>query len=161
MWEAFRTLRYLEAIHSELDQTPAQAITSLVPRPLDPAVARELFLVGVGREVHKKDGCVSVEGRRFLCDASLRGRKVTVRYDPLDLSSVLIFVEGQRFGQALPQPIGPLVDPPAPATPQGPKTDYLGLLRADYDQRLLAHLDAAAAGGASGTAYPSAPGDQR
>lgn len=138
LWDAFRTFRYLEALHSELEKTPAQAIASLVPRPLDLTVARELFLVGGSREVHKKDGCVSVEGRRFLCDASLRGRKVTVRYDPLDLSSVLIFVEGQRFGQALPQPIGPLGDPPAPAPPQGPQTDYLGLLRADYDQRLLA-----------------------
>jgi hypothetical protein len=104
---------------------------------VDPAVARELFLVRADREVHKKDGCVSLEGKRFLCDASLRGRKVTVRYDPRDLSSVLLFVDGVRFGRALPQPIGPLADPPPQSPPQGPKTDYLAMLRQDYDRRLI------------------------
>ncbi len=138
LWEAFRTLRYLEQTHSELGQTPAQAISALAPKPLDPQVARELFLLRAEREVHKKDGCVSVEGRRFLCDASLRGRKVIVRYDPLDLSSVLVYLDDQRIGRALPQPLGKQNEPPAPAAaPQGPPTDYLALLRDDYDQRLL------------------------
>lgn len=137
LWESFRTLRYLEVIHSELGTTPAQAITAVVPRPLDPAVARELFLVRAERQVHPKDGCVSVEGTRFLCDASLRGRKVTVRYDPLDLSSVLVFVDGVRRGRALPQPVGRLLEPAPPPPPAGPATDYLALLRADYDRRLM------------------------
>jgi len=137
LWDAFRTLRYTEDKHSELGTSPACAIAHVVPRPVDPAVARELFLVRADREVHKKDGCVSVEGNRFLCDASLRGRKVTVRYDPRDLSSVLIFVDGVRFGRALPQPIGKLDDPPQKAEATGPRTDYLAMLRADYDRRLL------------------------
>jgi hypothetical protein len=41
-----------------------------------------------------------------LCDAALRGRKVTLRYDPRELSSVLVFVDGVRTQRALPQPIG-------------------------------------------------------
>lgn len=137
LWESFRTFRYLEVVHSELGTTPTKAIASLVPQPLDPAVARELFLVRADRQVHPKDGCISVEGRRFLCDASLRGRKITVRYDPLDLSSVLVFVDGVRRGRAFPQPVGRLSDPPPPSPPKGPKTDYLGMLRADYDRRLM------------------------
>lgn len=137
LWESFRTLRYLEQVHSELGITPAQAIASVVQKPLDPAVARELFLVRAERQVHRKDGCVSVEGQRFLCDASLRGRKITVRYDPLDLSSVLIFVDGVRLGRALPQPVGRLAEPTPPKPPSGPTTDYLALLRADYDRRLM------------------------
>jgi transposase InsO family protein len=138
LWDAFRTLRYVEAKHSELGMSPAQAIAQVVPRPLDPAVAHELFLVRADRTVNRQDATVSVEGRRFLCDAALRGRKVTVRYDPRDLSSVVTFVEGKRVGRAMPQPIGRVAtDSPPPAPAPGPKTDYLALLRADYDKRLV------------------------
>lgn len=148
LWEAFRTLRYLEVEHSELGKTPAQAVESVTPQPIDPAVARELFLVRADREVHKKDGCVSVEGRRFLCDATLRGRKVTVRYDPRDLSSVLIIVDDKRAQRAFPQPIGRVADAasaPAPAkAPATSKTDYLAMLRADFDRRLVEHARPAA-----------------
>lgn len=141
LWEAFRTLRYLEVPHSELGKTPAEAIADVEPRPLDPGVVRELFLVRADREVHRKDGCVSVEGCRFLCDAALRGRKVTVRYDPRDLSSVLILIDDKRAQRAFPQPIGRIPDEPSatvPAkAPAKPTTDYLGILRADYDRRLV------------------------
>ncbi len=138
LWEAFRTFRYLEQPHSELGMSPAQAIAAVTPRPIDLAVARELFLVRADRTVNRKDATVSVEGRRFLCDATLRGRKVTLRYDPRELSSVLVFVDGVRTQRALPQPIGRTGDaatPPPP--PSGPKTDYLGMVRADFDRRLV------------------------
>lgn len=140
LWEAFRTLRYLEDRHSELGMSPAQAIATVTPRPIDPAVAHELFLVRADRTVNKKDATVSVEGRRFLCDATLRDRKVTLRYDPRDLSSVRVFVDGVFRQRALPQPIGKTGDdatPPPPSPPPGPKTDYLGMVRADYDRRLV------------------------
>ena len=140
LWEAFRTLRYLEVPHSDLGMSPAQAIAAVTPRPIDPAVAHELFLVRADRTVNKKDATVSVEGRRFLCDATLRDRKVTVRYDPRDLSSVRVLVDGVFRQRALPQPIGKTDEdatPPPPPPPPGPKTDYLGLVRADYDRRLV------------------------
>ena len=142
LWEAFCTARYLDAIHSELGKTPAQAIATVTPKPIDPGVARELFLVRADREVHKKDGCVSVEGRRFLCDSTLRGRNVTVRYDPRDLSSVLICVDDKPTQRAFPQPIGRVADntlAPAPHNTHAPKTDYLAMLRADFDRRLVEH----------------------
>lgn len=140
LWEAFRTIHYLEHPHDELGMTPAEAIADVVARPIDPAVARELFLVRAERVVHKSDGCVSVEGRRFLCDSSLRGRKVTVRYDPRELSSVLVFVDGERTQRAMPQPIGHVHDDSprtSVAAPPAPKTDYLAMLRSDFDQRLV------------------------
>ena len=141
LWEAFRTLRYLEVPHSELGKTPAHAIAGVKTRPLDPGVVRELFLVRADREVHKKDGCVAVEGCRFLCDAALRGRKVTVRYDPRDLSSVIILVDDKRAQRAFPQPIGRIPDEASATVPaEAPAkqtTDYLGILRADYDRRLV------------------------
>jgi hypothetical protein len=140
LWEAFRTLRYLEVPHSDLGMSPAQAIAAVTPRPIDPAVAHELFLVRADRTVNKKDATVSVEGRRFLCDATLRDRKVTVRYDPRDLSSVRVFVDGVFRQRALPQPIGKTDEdttPLPPPPPPGSKTDYLSLVRADYDRRLV------------------------
>jgi putative transposase len=141
LWIAFCTRHYLEHVHSELGCTPAAAVAKVVPRPSDPAVLRELFLVRVERTVHIKDACISVEGERFLCDSSLRGRKVDVRYDPADLSSVVVFAEGRRFGRALPQPLNTAVpSPAATAPPPGPKTDYLAMVRADHDRRLLAHV---------------------
>ena len=145
LWEAFRARRYLDVEHSALGITPAQAVASVTPHQIDPGVARELFLIGQKRTVHKKDGCVSVEGIRFLCDSSLRDRVVTVRYDPSDLSEVLIIVDGKRFGRAKPQPIGRQPETEtAPATaPEGaalPRSDYLALIRADYDRRLLDHI---------------------
>jgi len=138
LWEAFRTLRYLEVPHSDLGMSPAQAIAAVTPRPIDPAVAHELFLVRADRTVNKKDATVSVEGHRFLCDATLRDRKVTLRYDPRDLSSVRVFVDGVFRQRALPQPIGKTgEDDPPPPPPPGPKTDYLAMVRADYDRRLV------------------------
>ncbi len=66
-------------------------------------------------------------------------RKVTLRYDPRDLSSVRVFVDGVFRQRALPQPIGKTGDDatPPPSPPPGPKTDYLGMVRADYDRRLV------------------------
>jgi len=138
-WEAWRQERYVDEVHSELGRTPAEAVAEVEPTPLDPAVARELFLVGEKRDVHKKDACVSVLGRRFVCESFLRGEKVEVRFDPRELSSVLIFHEGKRIQRAHPQVAN--AHPEAPPTKETieQSVDYLGLLRRDYDAKLLEH----------------------
>jgi len=140
LWEAFRELRYCDRVHSELGRTPNEAIADVVPAPRAPDVARELFLCKATRTVHKKTACVSVEGRAFLCESFLRGQKVAVRYDPNDLSSVLIFRGNQRVGRALPQPVGGPPEPhPEPVERAAASVDYLALLRDDFDQKLLEH----------------------
>lgn len=138
LWEPFRELRYCQAVHSEIGMTPAEAVNGQRARPLDPNVARELFLVREERTVHKKNGCVSVLGHPFLCDAALRGRRVEVRFDPADLSSVLILRDGKTLQRAFPQPINATPQPhQKPREAPAHKTDYLGLLRAEYDRQLL------------------------
>jgi putative transposase len=140
LWEAYRELRYCQKIHSELGITPKEAISGVIPRAIDPQVARELFLVRADRTVHKKDGCVSVEGIRYLCDSSLRGQKLQVRYDPNDLSCVLIFREGKRLQKAFPQQPNAEPEPhPQPVEPPTQSVDYLALLREDFDRQLLQH----------------------
>lgn len=138
-WEAFRERRYCQVVHSEIARTPAEAIAEVERRPLDPAVARELFLVGEDRKVHKKTCCVSVLAREFLCESFLKGQKVRVRYDPRDLSSVLIFHDGRKVQTALPRPVNST--PESAPTPEfvARSVDYLELLRRDYDRKLLEH----------------------
>lgn len=141
LWEAYRELRYCQKIHCELGTTPKEAISEVIPRAIDPQVARELFLVRADRTVHKKDGCVSVEGIRYLCDSSLRGQKLQVRYDPNDLSCVLIFREGKRLQKAFPQQPNAEPEPhPQPVEPPTQSVDYLALLREDFDRQLLQHV---------------------
>ena len=140
LWEAYRELRYCRKIHSELGITPKEAISEVTPRAIDPQVARELFLVRADRTVHNKDGCVSVEAIRYLCDSSLRGQKLQVRYDPNDLSCVLIFREGKRLQKAFPQQPNAKPEPhPQPVEPPTQSVDYLALLREDFDRQLLQH----------------------
>lgn len=140
LWEAYRDRRYLNEVHSALGKTPAEAVAGVEPRPLDPEVVRELFLVREQRTVHQKDSCVPVLNRRYLVDPSLRKRRVVVRYDPNDLSSVLIFYEGRRVQRAFPQEPNARPEPHRPADqPRPSSVDYLGLLREEYDRKLLEH----------------------
>jgi transposase InsO family protein len=140
LWEAYRELRYCQEMHSELKMTPNEAVAGVIPRPLDPEALRELFLVRADRTVHKKDACVAVESIRYLCDSSLRGQKVQVRFDPNELSSVLIFRDGKRLQKAFPQVPNEKPQPhPEPAKPPAQSVDYLSLLRQDYDRKLLEH----------------------
>lgn len=137
LWEAYRERRYCEVRHSALGQSPNEAVADVTRRPIDPQLARELFLVRVDRKVHRKDATVAVLGRRFLCDASLRGRKVEIRFDPSDLASVLIFDGGQRFQRAFPQPLNARPEPAEVHELPEPTVDYLALVREDYDRKLL------------------------
>lgn len=143
LWEAYRELRYCQAVHAELGRTPHEAIAELTPQPLDPEVVRELFLVRADRSVHKKDSCVAVEGHRFLVESYLRGQRVQVRFDPGDLRCVIIFHEGRRIQKAFPQPLNAPPEPHPTPEQVGQRArqsvDYLALLREDYDQKLLAH----------------------
>lgn len=72
-------------VHSEIGRTPAEAIAEVERYPLDPEVAKDLFLVEERRKVDKKDRCVQVMGGKFLCESFLRDQWVRVRYDPNDL----------------------------------------------------------------------------
>jgi len=141
LWEAWRDQRYCEAVHSELGRTPAEAIAEVTPKPIDPEVARELFLVRGERTVNKKTGCVPIEGRNFLCESFLRGQKVQVRYDPREFGSVLIFtVDGRRrIQRAFPQQVNATPEPTPDPEQVERSVDYLGMLREQYDKKLLEH----------------------
>jgi len=140
LWEAYRELRYCQQVHSEIKMTPNEAVAEVTPRPLDPEVVRELFLVRADRTVNRKHACVAVETIQYQCDSSLRGQKVQVRFDPNDMSSVLIFRDGKRLQKAFPQKLNEKPEPhPEPKETPPQSVDYLGLLRQDYDRQILEH----------------------
>ena len=111
-------------------------------RPAPPLEILEEYLRECAtRTVHKKWSTVEVEGIRFLVHPSLRGRKIQVLYDPLDLAYILVCFQGRAVERAHPQPANEAVlQSEAQPALQGQRTDYLGRMRADYEERMRQEL---------------------
>jgi putative transposase len=145
-FEAWLAERYHRDKNSETGQPPFERFTS-TPALLRPApettLIDELLRLRDRRKVHNKWSTVQVHGRRYLVDSALRGRRVHVLYDPFDSDYVLVEYDGRIVQRAYLQKPGQ-VPPPLPKNqaPDGPKTDYLALLRKDYEARTRAELSA-------------------
>jgi putative transposase len=140
-FEAWLEQRYHLTGHEATGQPPLDrfAQPDFTPRYPDPVVLAETFRIRVRRRVHPKTATVEVEGVAFLVEPHLRGRWVSVHYDPHDLADVILVLEGQRVQRALPQrPNEPPLPRPERPTVTPPAFDYLGALRAEYDRRLVA-----------------------
>lgn len=142
--EAWLAERYHRDIHSETGESPAdrfQRTAALRPAP-DLDLLDESLRLRERRTVHRKWSTVEVGSIRYSVDPSLRGRRVGVLYDPFDPSYVLVSFDGRLVERASPQRPGaePRQIPPPQST--GPPTDYLALLRADYERRTGAELAA-------------------
>ena len=140
-FEAWLEQRYHLTVHEATRQRPLDrfAQPDFTPRYPDPLLVAETFRVRARRKVHPKTAVVEVLGLPFLVESAWRGRWVEVRFDPQDLSDVLIYHEGQRVQRALPQRPN---EPPQPRPPRPtvtpPRFDYLAALRAEYDRRIVA-----------------------
>ncbi|GAC1576590.1 MAG: DDE-type integrase/transposase/recombinase [Candidatus Dormibacteria bacterium] len=127
-------------VHRETGQTPiARFLAGGPPRAADPALMADAFRWSCMRTVNVRTATVSFEGRRYEVDAALRGRKVELRYDPTEPTTLAVFFEGRAYGVAVPALVGAHVHarsaPPPPAgTPTG--VDYLGMVLADHEQSL-------------------------
>ncbi len=137
-WEAWLERRYHLAPHGTTGEPPVDrfAQPGFVPDFPDPVLLADTFRVRGKRKVHPKSATVEVEGRAYQCESFLRGRWVSVHFDPFDLRDVLVFFGGKRVQRAFPQKVNaPQPTPERPvATP--PSFDYLGALRAEYDRRI-------------------------
>lgn len=67
----------------------------------DPARLAEAFLWREDRRADKT-GQVSLQGNRYEVDPRLAGRRVQLRYDPFDLSTIQVWHDGRRFDDARP-----------------------------------------------------------
>lgn len=146
-FEAWLAERYHQDIHSETGQAPAQRFAEHAP-PIRPAPdldrLEELLRLRQRSKVHKKWSTVQVKGTRYVVDAALRGRRVYSLYDPFDPSYVLVEFDGRVVQRAWPQKPGEVPPQPEETKESKDDTDYLALLRRDYEKRTrneLAALD--------------------
>jgi len=143
-FEAWLAERYHRDIHSETGESPRerfQRTAVLTPAP-DLAQVDELLRLRERRRVHTKWSTVEVLATRYSVDPSLRGRKVDVLYDPFAPEYVLVVFDGRVVQRAVPQKPGQVPPPPSAPAPLGPATDYLALLRTDYERRTQRELAA-------------------
>lgn len=137
---AWLEVDYHQRVHSETKQTPLERFTdSFVPHIPDPQTLYDAFLWEEERTA-SKTATVSIDGNRYEVDQHLIGCKVSLRFDPFDLSKIEVFFRGQSFGEARPHILKAYTHKAArPAAPQTrPKTgiDYLTALRAEHDREL-------------------------
>lgn len=144
-FEAWLSERYHRDIHSEIGEAPAVrfALAQDLHAAPEPALLEELLRLRERRSVHKKWSTVEIDARRYVVDPALRGRKVDVLHDPFAPEYVLVVFDGRVIQRAFVQQPGQVpAQPEAPAAPPGPATDYLALLRTDFEKRAQAELSA-------------------
>ena len=132
---------YHPTLHRETDQTPLERYQQGLDtiRSADPEILRKAFLWRETRKV-RKDGCIELQGNRYQVDPHLAGRRLELRFDPFDLSSMEVFLEGTSLGKAVVLLQGRekhiTVEHLAtqPLSPPKPKSslDYLAALRMQY-----------------------------
>jgi transposase InsO family protein len=133
-------------VHTETGQTPlARWHAGGPPRAADPILLAEAFRWSVVRMV-TKTATVSLAGNHYQVDPSLCGHRVELRYDPEDLTSLTVFVDGAAAGIATPLVVGrhthPAVPQAARPAPQPTPTgiDYLGLVQAAHEEHTIGHI---------------------
>ena len=133
---------YHHTVHSETGQPPLARWSAGGPFPLPaPATLAEAFLWEERRTV-TKTCTVSLHGNLYQVDPALAGRRVELVFDPFDLATIEVRLQGKPLGLAIPHRIGrhshPKARPETPATtaPEPTGIDYLHLVDTTHHQRL-------------------------
>jgi putative transposase len=124
-------------IHAETGQAPETRWNAGgPPRAAEAAQVAEAFRWSAQRKV-TRTATVSMDGHHYSVDPALVGRRVELRFDPEDLSSIEVFVEGRPAGVATPFVIGrhthKAVPQAARPAPVATGVDYLGLVAAAHE----------------------------
>ena len=124
--------------HAETNEAPIDRFERGGPHPAaDPEKLHEAFRWWILRKV-TRTATVSLEGNSYSVDPSLVGRRIELRYDPVDLTRIEVYMEGKAAGVATPFVIGRhthrAVPRPAPV-PEATGIDYLGMVAAAHDEQ--------------------------
>ncbi|MFZ3591885.1 DDE-type integrase/transposase/recombinase [Bacillus sp. DJP31] len=94
---------YDNRVHRGIGQTPKRRYESHQEerRFLPPEGLKEIFLWEEERTV-RKTAVIELEGNSYDVDSSLRGKRVTVRYNPFDLSYIQVWKDDVRYPNAKP-----------------------------------------------------------
>jgi putative transposase len=141
---AWLELVYHRKIHSETGQPPLERYQAGIAsvRQADPEVLRKAFLWREKRRV-RKDGRVELQGNTYRVDPHFVNHQIELRFDPFDLSTLEVWMDGTCFGSANVVQQGRekhiaverlTSQPSAPTQPKS-SLDYLAVLRAEYQQQ--------------------------
>ena len=155
---AWLELIYHQTRHSETGQTPLERYQQGL-KDIRPANHDQLLQAFRWRETRKvrKDGRIELQGNTYQVDSAFISRTLELRFDPFDLSSLELWFEGRCLGNAKVAvqnrqrhlQVEKLVTPPPAVLTGGASTDYLALLRQEFDE-----LQRKAAGGLQFTRLP-------
>jgi putative transposase len=153
---------YHRTTHSETGQAPIDRWQAGGPFPLpSPAALREAFLWSEQRLV-KKTATVSLHGNVYQVEADLVGRRIELVFDPFDLATIEVRLQGKPMGLAIPHRIGRHCHPKArPETPPEPPAAsgiaYLPLVDAAHQAELAARVNFHAMTSQTGDLTPEGP----
>jgi len=97
---------YHPRIHSETGQSPQERWQVSIqagtkPRYLEAELVRQAFLWSEWRTV-MKTATIQLGSNIYQVDEALVGRKIEVRYDPFDLTTLDVYLGGKPYGPAIP-----------------------------------------------------------
>jgi putative transposase len=131
-------------VHAETGQSPAERWAPGEPRAVDVGRLAEAFRWSTTRRV-TRTATVSLEGNTYSVNPALVGRRVELRYQPEDLSTIEVYLDGRPAGVAIPFVIGRHVAKavsqaarPDPAADTG--IDYLGLVAAAHEAEVVGSI---------------------
>ncbi len=131
---------YDTRVHRTTKQMPKQRYEAKRDhiRHLSAEELQPLFLWEEERTV-RKTSVIELEGNLYDVDSSLRGKKVQVRYNPFDLSSIQIWKDDERYDDAKPAELRSQRHSKIMAEVEEEKTtvasNYLERLKQDQDEK--------------------------
>ncbi len=142
---AWLASEYNSRVHSATKECPDERLTHMDPehpiRRVDPVTLTQAFLWKESRVVTSV-GTISLEGNEYEVDHALARRKVTLRFDPFDLSHIFVEWQDKSYGEAVPLQLvrdysRQVKAPPAPAQEEATQehSSYLHLLQAADEAR--------------------------
>ena len=131
---------YNARVHSATHETPNARLALVDPQhpmiTVDPATLHRAFLWTQSRTVSAA-ATISIESNTYQVDPGLSRRKITVRFDPYDLSRIHVEWQGQRYSDASPLKLVHHTSrelPAADTTPAAPVADRTRFLALVHEQ---------------------------